>query len=230
MRFDILSAVPALLHSPLNHSIVQIAREKGLMDVNIHDLHDYSTDKHRKVDDTPYGGGPGMVLSAQPIFSCVQALQEQKHYDEILFMAPDGIPFDQYEANKLSIMDRVIIICGHYKGIDHRVREHLVTKEYSIGDYVLSGGELPALVIVDAVARLIPGVLGDAVSALEDSFQDHLLDCETYTRPSVFNGWEVPKVLMSGDHSNIREWRHQNALERTKRLRPDLYRKFLNEQ
>lgn len=229
MRFDILSAVPSLLGSPLNHSMVQIAREKELIEVNIHDLHDYSTDKHHKVDDMPYGGGPGMVLSAQPIYSCVKALQDQMDYDEILFMAPDGIPFNQDEANRLSMLNRVIIICGHYKGIDHRVREHVATKEYSIGDFVLSGGELPALVIVDAVARLIPGVLGDAESALDDSFQDHLLDCETYTRPAQFNGWEVPKVLLSGDHAQIKEWRNQNAIERTKRLRPDLYRQFLNE-
>jgi len=229
MRFDLISAVPDLLRSPLEHSIVKKARDKGLLDVHIHDLRDYSEDKHRKVDDTPYGGGPGMVLTPQPINSCIESLKAVGDYDEILFMAPDGIPFTQAEANKLSGLKRVAILCGHYKGVDQRIRDHVVTKEYSLGDFVLSGGELPALVIVDAVARLLPGVLGDAVSALNDSFQDGLLDCEAYSRPAEFNGWKVPETLLSGDHSKIEAWRHNNALERTKRLRPDLYDKFLNE-
>jgi tRNA (guanine37-N1)-methyltransferase len=229
MRFDLISAVPDLLRSPLEHSIVKKARDKGLLDVHIHDLRDYSEDKHRKVDDTPYGGGPGMVLTPQPINSCIESLKAERDYDEILFMAPDGIPFTQAEANKLSGLNRVIILCGHYKGVDQRIRDHVVTKEYSLGDFVLSGGELPALVIVDAVARLLPGVLGDAVSALNDSFQDGLLDCEAYSRPAEFNGWKVPETLLSGDHAKIEAWRHNNALERTKRLRPDLYDKFLNE-
>lgn len=229
MRFDIISAVPDLLYSPIDYSIVRKARDKGYLDVRVHDLHDYSEDKHRKVDDAPYGGGPGMVLAPQPIYSCIEALKAEGAYDEVLFMAPDGIPFTQAEANKLSALKRIIILCGHYKGVDQRIRDNVVTREYSLGDFVLSGGELPALVIVDAVARILPGVLGDAVSALNDSFQDGLLDSETYTRPAVFNGWTVPEVLLGGDHTKIEAWRHDNALERTKRLRPDLYQKFLNE-
>lgn len=229
MRFDLISAVPDLLRSPLEHSIVMKARDKGLLDVRIHDLRDYSADKHRKVDDTPYGGGPGMVMTPQPIHACIEALKTDGDFDEILFMAPDGIPFTQAEANKLSGLKRVAILCGHYKGVDHRIRDHVVTKEYSLGDFVLSGGELPALVIVDAVTRLLPGVLGDAVSALNDSFMDGLLDCEAYTRPAEYNGWRVPETLLGGDYAKIEAWRHENALERTKRLRPDLYDKFLNE-
>jgi len=229
MRFDLLSAVPDLLVSPLNHSIVKNARDKALLEVHIHDLHDHSEDKHRKIDDNPYGGGAGMVMSPQPIYSCIQQLLSERPYDEIVFMAPDGIPFTQAEANKLSTKENIIILCGHYKGVDHRIRDHVITREYSIGDYVLSGGELPALVIVDAVARLIPGVIGDAESALKDSFQDGLLDCEAYTRPATFNGWKVPDVLTGGDHAKIENWRHENALERTKQLRPDMYEKYLNE-
>ena len=230
IRFDLLSAVPELLVSPLNHSIVKNARDKALLDVHLHDLHDYSEDKHRKIDDTPYGGGAGMVMSPQPIYSCIQQLLSERPYDEIVFMAPDGIPFTQTEANMLSTKKNIIILCGHYKGVDHRIRDHVITREYSIGDYVLSGGELPALVIVDAVARLIPGVIGDAENALKDSFQDGLLDCEAYTRPATFNGWKVPEVLTGGDHAKIEKWRHENALERTKRLRPDMYETYLNEQ
>lgn len=229
MRFDLISAVPDLLRSPLDHSIVRKARDKNLLHTEIHDLRDFSHDKHRKIDDYPYGGGPGMVLTPQPILSCVEHLTAQRTYDEVLFMAPDGIPFTQKEANWLSSRKNIIILCGHYKGVDQRIRDNIITKEYSLGDFVLSGGELPALVIVDAVARLLPGVLGDAVSALNDSFQNGLLDNEAYTRPAEINGWTVPEVLLGGDHARIETWKQENALERTRKLRPDLYEKFLNE-
>src|SRR5699024_9094046 len=187
MRIDIISAVPQLLESPLSHSIVGKARDNELVDIHIHDLRDYSKDKHKKVDDYPYGGGAGMVLTPQPVFSCINHLKEQRDYDEIIFTAPDGIPFEQKAANELSLKRNLIFLCGHYKGVDQRVRNALITKEYSIGDYVLSGGELPALVMTDAIVRLLPGVLGDAESALNDSFQDHLLEGPVYTRPASFN-------------------------------------------
>ena len=226
LRIDIISAVPDLLNSPLNHSIVGRAREKNLLDIQIHDLRDYSDDKHRKVDDYPYGGGAGMVLTAQPIFSCIEKLKSERNYDEIIFTAPDGEIFKQQHANNLSIKGNIIILCGHYKGVDQRVRDELITKEFSVGDYVLSGGELPALIITDAVARLLPGVLGDSESALTDSFQDGLLEAPVYTRPSEFKGLKVPDILLSGDHKKINEWRSKKALERTKIRRPDLYKNF----
>lgn len=230
MRIDIISAVPQLLEGPLNHSIIDNARKNGLVEIHIHNLRDYSDDKHCKVDDYPYGGAAGMVLTPQPIFSCIEKLQEEREYDEIIFTAPDGEPFDQNAANELSIKKNLVILCGHYKGVDQRVRDALITKEYNIGDYVLSGGELPALVITDAVVRLLPGALGDAESALNDSFQNGLLEGPVYTRPAGFRGMNVPEVLRSGDHQKVEEWRHEQSLERTKKRRPEIYKKFLKEQ
>lgn len=229
MRIDIISAVPELMESPLNHSIIKNARENGVVEIHLHDLRSYSEDKHKKVDDYPYGGGAGMVLTPQPIFSCIAKLKEQREYGEIIFTAPDGEAFDQTAANELSIKENILILCGHYKGVDQRVRDSLITKEYSIGDFVLSGGELPALVITDAVVRLLPGVLGDAESALNDSFQNGLLEGPVYTRPSEFKGMKVPEVLRSGDHQKVEKWRHEQSLEQTKKRRPDLYKKFLKE-
>ncbi|MFH5832298.1 tRNA (guanosine(37)-N1)-methyltransferase TrmD [Halalkalibaculum sp. DA384] len=230
MRIDIISAVPQLLESPLNYSIVGNARENGQVEIHLHDLRDYSEDKHNKVDDYPYGGGAGMVLTPQPIFSCIEKLKGERKYDEIIFTSPGGEPFNQQAANKLSIQQNLILLCGHYKGVDQRVRDMLVTREFSIGDYVLSGGELPALVITDAVVRLLPGVLGDAESALNDSFQnDGLLEGPVYTRPAEFKGHKVPGVLRSGDHQKVKEWRFEQSLERTRQRRPDIYKKFLKE-
>jgi tRNA (guanine37-N1)-methyltransferase len=226
MRIDIISAVPNLLTGPLENSIVQRAKEKGLVEIFIHDLRDYTEDKHKKIDDYPYGGEPGMVLTPQPIFSCIEHLTSQREYDEIIFTAPDGEQFDQEEANKLSLIKNVIILCGHYKGIDQRVRDVLITKEYTIGDYVLSGGELPAMVITDALVRLIPNAIGDAGSALNDSFQDGLLESPIYTRPAEFKGLEVPEVLRSGDHKKIDKWKSEQSLKKTKERRIDLYEKF----
>lgn len=226
MRIDIISAVPDLLTGPLENSIVQRAKEKGLVEIFIHDLRDYTEDKHKKIDDYPYGGEPGMVLTPQPIFSCIEHLSAQRAYDEIIFTAPDGEQFNQVEANKLSLKKNVIILCGHYKGIDQRVRDVLITKEYSIGDYVLSGGEIPAMVITDALVRLIPNAIGDAGSALSDSFQDGLLEAPIYTRPAEFKGIEVPEVLRSGDHKKIETWKNEQSLAKTKERRKDLYEKF----
>jgi tRNA (guanine37-N1)-methyltransferase len=230
IRIDLISAVPGLLGSPLDHSIVKKARDGKFLKIYVHDLRDYTEDKHRKIDDYPYGGASGMVLTAQPIFSCIRALQQQRSYDEILFMAPDGEPFSQKEANRLSLSKNIIILCGHYKGVDQRIRDTLITREYSMGDFVLSGGEIPALAVVDAIARLIPGVLGDAESALEDSFQDDLLGPPVYTRPPQFEGLNVPEVLTSGNHAKIKDWEMSESIKRTKERRPDLYKKYLNEQ
>ncbi|MEX0771903.1 MAG: tRNA (guanosine(37)-N1)-methyltransferase TrmD [Balneolales bacterium] len=229
MRIDIISAVPDLLKSPLNYSIIKNAGDKGLVEIFVHDLRDYTVDKHRRIDDYPYGGGAGMVLTAQPIFSCIEALKEERDYDEIVFTTPDAPVFDQQEANRLSLKGNIIFLCGHYKGIDERVRQGLVTKEISIGDYVLSGGELPALVITDAIVRLLPGVLGDAESALDDSFQHDLLTSPLYTRPAKFKGMKVPEVLQSGDHKKIVEWQQKQAEIKTKQHRPDLYKRFIND-
>jgi tRNA (guanine37-N1)-methyltransferase len=229
IRIDLISAVPGLLSSPLDHSIVKRAKEGKYLEVFVHDLRDYTVDKHRKIDDYPYGGSSGMVLSAQPIFDCILSLKAERKYDEVIFMAPDGEPFTQKIANRLSLLGNIIILCGHYKGVDQRVRESLITREISLGDFVLSGGELPALAIVDAVARLIPGVLGDAESALEDSFMDDLLGPPVYTRPPDFEGLKVPDVLTSGNHANIKKWESDQSLERTMTRRPDLYKKYLNE-
>lgn len=230
MRIDIISAVPQVLESPLSHSIVGNAQEAGHVEIHLHDLRNYSEDKHNKVDDYPYGGGAGMVLKPQPIFSCIEKLKSEREYDEIIFTAPDGDQFDQQAANELSIQQNLLMLCGHYKGVDQRVRDALITKEYSIGDYVLSGGELPALVMTDAIVRLLPGVLGDAESALNDSFQNEgLLEGPVYTRPAEFNDMKVPDVLRSGDHQKVEQWRHQQSLERTRQQRPDIYKKFLKE-
>lgn len=229
IRIDLISAVPGLLHSPLDHSIVKKARDGGFLEVHVHDLRDYTVDKHKKIDDYPYGGSSGMVLTPQPIFSCIRKLQSERTYDEVIFMAPDGDLFSQKEANKLSLLKNIIILCGHYKGIDQRIRDTLITREISLGDFVLSGGELPALAVVDALARLIPGVLGDAESALDDSFQDDLLGTPVYTRPPDFEGLKVPDVLTSGNHAKIHDWNLNESIKRTKERRPDLYVKYLNE-
>lgn len=229
MRIDIISAVPQVLHSPLHNSIVGNAQDNGSVEIHIHDLRDYSEDKHNKVDDYPYGGGAGMVLTPQPIFSCIEALQAERDYDEIIFPAPDAKPFKQQQANELSLKGNILFLCGHYKGVDQRVRDTLITREYSLGDFVLSGGELPALAMIDAIVRLLPGVLGDSESALTDSFQHNLLEGPVYTRPAEFKGMKVPDVLRSGDHKKVKQWRHKQSLKRTKEVRPDLFEKFRNE-
>lgn len=229
MRIDIISAVPALLESPLNHSIIKRALDKDLVQIHVHDLRDYTEDKHKKIDDYPYGGEPGMVLTPQPIFSCIEQLQAERDYDELIFTAPDGDVFEQDDANALSLKKNILILCGHYKGVDQRVRDELITKEYSIGDYVLSGGEIPALAITDAIVRLLPGVLGDAGSALNDSFQDGLLEGPVYTRPAEFKGLKVPDVLLSGDHKKVGDWKQKQSEKRTKERRKDLYDKFKKE-
>lgn len=230
IRIDIISGVPELLESPLSHSIVGRGRDKGLVDIQVHNLRDYTDDKHLKIDDYPYGGGAGMVMSPQPIFSCIESLKQEREYDEIIYTAPDGEVFEQGHANELSVRKNLIILCGHYKGVDQRVRDTLITREFSIGDYVLSGGELPAMVITDAIVRLLPGVLGDAESSLSDSFQEHLLSAPVFTRPADFRGLKIPSELVSGDHNKIAEWRKTQALERTKKKRPDLFKKYLNEE
>lgn len=222
MRIDIITVFPEMLVSPLGCSILKRAVDKGLAEIHIHNLRDYTTNKHRKVDDYPFGGEAGMVMQVEPIDRCISALKEQRHYDEVIFTSPDGEQFTQPMANSMSLLDNIIILCGHYKGIDYRVREHLITKEISIGDYVLTGGEIPAVVITDAIVRLIPGVLGDEQSALSDSYQDNLLAPPVYSRPASYKGWDVPPILLSGHEANIAEWRHEQALERTRRLRPDL--------
>ena len=211
-----------MFESPLNCSILKRARDKGLAEIHVHNLRDYTINKHRKVDDYPFGGEAGMVMGIQPIDACISALKAERDYDEVIFMTPDGARFDQPMANSLSLLNNIIILCGHYKGIDYRVREHFITREISIGDYVLTGGELPALCVTDALVRLIPGVIGDEQSALSDSFQDNLLAPPVYTRPAEYNGWRVPDILLSGHEAKIAEWRYEQALERTRRLRPDL--------
>lgn len=225
MRIDLLTVVPEMLEPFLSHSILKRAQDKGLAEIHIHNLRDYTTNKHRKVDDYPFGGEAGMVMQIQPIDACISALKEQRHYDEVIFTTPDGEVFDQPMANSLSLLQNIIILCGHYKGVDWRVREHLITKEISIGDYVLTGGELPAAVIADAVVRLLPGVIGDEQSALSDSFQDGLLAPPVYSRPAEYKGWRVPDILLSGHEAKIAEWRYEQALERTRTLRPDLLKK-----
>ena len=222
MRIDLLTVVPEMLEAFFGCSILKRAQEKGLAEIVVHNLRDYTTSRHRKVDDYPFGGEAGMVMQVQPIDACISALKTERDYDEVIFMTPDGETFSQPMANSLSLMENIIILCGHYKGVDFRVREHLVTKEISIGDYVLTGGELPAAVIADAVVRIIPGVIGDEQSALSDSFQDNLLAPPVYSRPAVYKGWEVPEILLSGHEAKIAQWRYDMALERTRRLRPDL--------
>ena len=222
MKIDILCVVPALLESPFSHSILKRAKEKGLFEVNVINLRDYSTSKQKQVDDYQFGGGAGMVMMCQPLADAIDHLQKNEPYDEVIYMTPDGERFNQKTANRLSLKQRLLIICGHYKGIDERIRQHYVTMEISIGDYVLSGGELAAAVVVDAVGRLIPGVLSNETSALFDSFQDNLLAPPVYTRPAEFKGWKVPEVLLTGDPKKVDEWRTDQALERTKARRPDL--------
>lgn len=222
MRIDILTVVPELLVSPLNESILNRAQRKGLVEIVIHNLRDYTFDKYRQVDDYPFGGEAGMVMKPEPIFRCIEQLQAERHYDEIIYTSPDGIQYNQHEANRLSTLENIIILCGHYKGIDYRVREHLITREISIGDYVLTGGELAATIIADSVVRVIPGAIGDEASALTDSFQDNLLAPPVYTRPADFRGWKVPDVLLSGNPKEIAKWQEEQAFERTERLRPDL--------
>ena len=222
MRIDILTVMPDALESPLHTSILQRAQDKGLVEIHVHNLRDWSLRKHRKVDDYPFGGEAGMVMQIEPVFRCMEELKSQRDYDEIIFTSPDGEQLDQPMANALSLKENLMILCGHYKGVDYRIREHLITKEITIGDYVLTGGELPAAVIADAVVRLLPGAIGDEQSALSDSFQDGLIEAPVYTRPEVFNGWHVPEILLSGHAAKIAEWKMQQSLERTRRLRPNL--------
>lgn len=222
MRIDFLTVVPEFFESPLGCSILKRAANKGLVEYHVHNLRDYATDNYRKVDDYPFGGEAGMVMQIGPVDRAITALKSEREYDEIIFTSPDGEMLSQPMANRMSMLENIIILCGHYKGVDHRIREHLITKEISIGDYVLTGGEIPAITIADAVVRLIPGVIGDEQSALSDSFQDNLLSAPVYTRPAVYNGWEVPSILLSGHAANIAQWRYEQSLERTKRLRPYL--------
>ncbi|TVR89874.1 MAG: tRNA (guanosine(37)-N1)-methyltransferase TrmD [Saprospirales bacterium] len=221
MRIDIISVIPDLLHSPFDHSIVKRARQKGLLEIHLHDLREFGKGKHKQVDDYAYGGGAGMVLMVEPIVKCVERLQSERDYDEVIYTPPDGKLFNQSTANELSLKKNIIILCGHYKGVDERIREHLISRELSIGDYVLSGGELAAAVITDAIGRLIPGVLNDETSALTDSFQDDLIAPPVYTRPSEFRGWKVPDVLLSGHQQKIDDWRLSQSEKRTAERRPE---------
>jgi len=224
MRIDIITLMPELLESPLNNSIVKRAQDKKLVEIHTHNLRRWSKDKrHFRVDDYAFGFSAGMVMQIEPIFLAIEELKSQRHYDEVIFMSPDGERFDQKTANMLSLKENIIILCGHYKGIDYRVREHLIDREISIGDYVLTGGELPAAIVTDAIVRLLPGALGDEQSALSDSFQDGLLAPPVYTRPAEYNGWRVPDILLSGNEAKIRQWEYEQALERTKRIRPDIF-------
>jgi tRNA (guanine37-N1)-methyltransferase len=222
MRIDIISAVPELLTSAFGHSILKRAIKNNIVEVNLINLRDYATDKHKQIDDYAFGGGAGMVMMIEPIAACINDLKSKRNYDEIIYMSPDGELLDQKICNQLSLVKNIVILCGHYKGVDERVRQHLVTREISIGDYVLSGGELAAAVLSDAVIRLLPGVLNDETSALSDSFQDDLLAPPVYTRPAEFNGWKVPDILLSGHGANIEKWRHEQSLQRTRERRPDL--------
>ncbi|MBZ9730533.1 tRNA (guanosine(37)-N1)-methyltransferase TrmD [Salegentibacter sp. JZCK2] len=222
MRIDIITVVPDLLKSPFEASILKRAIENGYVEIHLHNLRDYVTDNYKQIDDYQFGGGAGMVMMVEPIDKCISDLKNQRDYDEIIYMSPDGDSFNQKTANSLSLKENLIILCGHYKGVDQRVRDHFITKEISIGDYVLSGGELGAAVVCDAIIRLIPGVLGNETSALTDSFQDNLLAPPVYTRPAEYKGWKVPEILISGNFPKIEAWREEKAYERTKRLRPDL--------
>lgn len=222
MRIDILTVLPELLDSPLNNSIVKRARDKGLVDINVINLRDFTKDKYKSVDDYAFGGGAGMVMMIEPVFKALEKLKSEREYDEIIYTSPDGEKLTQKIANTLSLKSNIIILAGHYKGVDQRIRDHLITREISIGDFVLSGGEIPAAVITDAIVRLVPGAMSDEQSALSDSFQDDLLAPPVYTRPAEFMGWKVPDVLLSGHTAEIDKWRHEQSMERTKRLRPDL--------
>lgn len=229
MRFDIITVLPELLESPLNHSIVKRAKERKLVEINVHNLRDYSPYKHRQVDDYPYSGKGGMVLMVEPVYNAINKLKLQCEYDEIIYTSPDGELFNQKIANELSLKKNILILCGHYKGVDHRIREYLITREISIGNYVLTGGELAAAVMVDSIVRLIPGAIGDEMSALSDSFQDNLLAPPVYSRPAVFNDWKVPDILLSGNEKEIEKWKIEQSIERTKQLRPDLLHGTENE-
>lgn len=222
MRIDIITVVPELLESPLSHSIVGRAIKKGLVEINVHNLREYGKGPRQQVDDYSYGGDAGMVMMVEPIYRMIEQLKSEREYDEIIYMSPDGETFSQGIANELSLKENIIILCGHYKGVDQRVRDHLITREITVGDYVLSGGEIPAAIIADAVVRLIPGAITDETSALSDCYQDGLLSAPIYTRPAEFNGWKVPEVLLSGNPKLIREWQDEQAIERTKKLRPKL--------
>lgn len=225
MRIDILTVLPQLLESPFSISIMQRAQDKGLVTIQVHNIRDYSTNKHKNVDDYQYGGGAGMVMSIEPIASLIDKLKSERNYDEIIYMSPDGELLEQHTANQISLFKNIMLLCGHYKGVDNRIRENYITKEISIGSYVLSGGELAAAVLVDAVVRLLPGVLNDETSALTDCFQDDLLAPPVYTRPAEFNGWKVPDVLLSGNNELIEKWRDEQAIKRTQERRPDLLKK-----
>lgn len=228
VRIDILTVVPELLESPLKHSIIGRAQQAGYLELEVHNIRDYSTNKWRRVDDYPFGGEAGMILQIEPIDRAISDLKSQRAYDEVIYTSPDGDTFNQGIANELSLRENLIILCGHYKGIDHRIREHLITREVSVGDYVLTGGELPAAIMTDAIVRLLPGVIGDAESALSDTFQDDLLAPPIYTRPAEYKGWCVPEILLSGHAAKIEEWKMNQATERTKRLRPDLWERHKN--
>lgn len=228
VRIDILTVVPELLESPLKHSIIGRAQQAGYLELEVHNIRDYSTNKWRRVDDYPFGGEAGMILQIEPIDRAISDLKSQRTYDEVIYTSPDGETFNQGIANELSLRENLIILCGHYKGIDHRIREHLITREISVGDYVLTGGELPAAIMTDAIVRLLPGVIGDAESALSDTFQDDLLAPPIYTRPAEYKGWCVPEILLSGHVAKIEEWKMNQATERTKRLRPDLWERHKN--
>ena len=230
MRIDILTVLPEMIDGCLNCSILRRAQDRGLAEIHLHNLRDYTTNKWRRTDDYPFGGEAGMVMQIEPVDRAISALQAERTYDEVIYTSPDGQRFDQPMANRLSLLQNLIILCGHYKGIDQRIREHLITREISVGDYVLTGGELPAAIMVDAVVRLLPGVIGDAESALSDTFQDDLLAPPIYTRPADYKGWKVPDVLLSGHAARIEAWKMECALERTKRLRPDLYKKHLGHE
>ncbi len=224
MRIDILTVSPGLLESPLNFSIIRRARDKGVVDINVVNLHDFAKDKYRSVDDYAFGGGAGMVLMIEPVWKAIEKLRSERDYDEIIYASPDGLMFDQKMANRLSLKTNIMILAGHFKGVDQRIRDHLVTIELSIGDYVLSGGELPAAVITDSIVRLLPGAISDEQSALSDSFQDDLLAPPVYTRPADFRGWKVPEILLSGNTAEIEKWRHEQSVTKTTKLRPDLAR------
>lgn len=229
MRFDILTVLPDLLKGPFDSSILKRAQDNGLLEIHVHNIRDYSTSKHKNVDDYQYGGGAGMVMSIEPIVACIEKLKAERTYDEIIYMTPDGEMLEQRHCNNWSLGENILILCGHYKGVDQRIRDHYITKEISIGSYVLTGGELAAAILVDSIGRLIPGVMNDETSALTDSFQDNLLAPPVYTRPPEFQGMKVPDILLSGDFGKIEQWREEQALQRTKERRPDLYKKYMGE-
>lgn len=223
MRIDIVSAVPESIREYLNHSIIRIAKEKRLVEIELHNLHDYASNKYKRIDDYPFGGGAGMIIGCEPVFKCIEHLKSERDYDEIIYLTPDAPVLTQQTSIELSLKTNMLFLAGHYKGIDQRIRDTLITREISIGDFVLTGGELPALVLADSIIRLLPGVIGDAESALYDSFQDGLLEHPIYTRPAEFRGMKVPEVLLGGNHAEIEKWKHEQALEKTKKFRPDLY-------